>query len=90
MTKRASSSSGSRRAAYRFVIRLCILTTIAVRRRGGTLRTFGLLPTLCLLAGAVCLATALHLRGSLAARELAHWDEAAVFVLLGLTLRGLG
>ena len=73
-------SGGSSRAALRFFVRLAILAALAATAHAGFRSA---LPGLLVAAGIFCALWAAILRERPFAPVLTHWDEAALFVMLG-------
>jgi hypothetical protein len=80
-TNRDSALLGSQaRAVLRFCVRLAILAALAATAHAGFRSA---IPGLLVAAGIFCALWAAILRERLFAPILTHWDEAALFVMLG-------
>ena len=80
-SNRDSALFGSQaRAILRFFVRLAILAALAAIARAGFQSA---IPSLLVAAGIFCAMWAALLREQLFAPILTHWDEAAIFVMLG-------
>jgi hypothetical protein len=78
---RDSALLGSQsRAVLRFFVRLAILAALAAIAHAGFRSA---IPGLLVAAGIFCAVWAAILREQLFAPILTHWDEAAIFVMLG-------
>jgi hypothetical protein len=72
--------SSSARVALRFCVRLAILAALAAIAHTGFRSSF---PIFLIAGGAFCAVWAALHREQLFSSTLTHWDEAAVFVMLG-------
>jgi hypothetical protein len=75
----------SMRVVLRFCVRLALLAALAAIARGGFRSSF---PIFLIAGGTFCALWAAFHREQLFSPSLTHWDEAALFVILGkLTLQ---
>jgi hypothetical protein len=70
----------SRQVLFRIVFRLVLLTTFAVFGSQGFGKTFA---TLLALSAIFCAVTGAMRREAIFGRALTHWDEAAVYAVVG-------
>jgi hypothetical protein len=87
LNRDSAVSGSSARVALRFCVRLAILAALAAIGHAGFRSSF---PIFLIAGGAFCAVWAALHREQLFSPSLTHWDEAAVFVMLGkLALRFL-